>query len=508
MRLLNLFDHFIENFIWLAAATVLLLVFWLFAKRTALLKQISENHPVKSAMIDLIAAPLMILLIGNFAQNLFAVYSVTDTSDRIFDLVLLALLLSTAWCLARLFELFFVATRGTEGTPYLPGLQRGLLFTGALFVGVALFIYLQGYSITGLYISTGAVAALLAFAMQQTLGDLFSGIALSIEHPFKLGERIRLADGSEGKVVDINWRATRLLAWDNSTLVVPNSELAKQGFTNLHGSDHLYAPWYEVKIPADVDPRLARALLLEAALRCEKVLKDPLPLVRLIDASTIPYTYMIWVHFSNYPSMFAGREQLFQEIHYALKDVGAQVSPSINELHTKRADTMSVEPPTTMLALKMLDITKSLSDEELEQVANMSRRETFEAGAILISEGEIAQSIDVIIHGVVETSVMNEAGEPTVVGQLRSGQYFGLTSMLMETTSFQQFSAKTNVTVIRIDIECMRHVLVDRTDLHDEFAVIMKQRMDTAQDARLASAQTDKHFTIRDFLRRMEQWTR
>jgi Na+/H+ antiporter NhaC len=69
MRLLNLFDHFIENFIWLAAATVLLLVFWLFAKRTALLKKISENHPVKSAMIDLIAAPLMILLIGNFAQK-------------------------------------------------------------------------------------------------------------------------------------------------------------------------------------------------------------------------------------------------------------------------------------------------------------------------------------------------------------------------------------------------------------------------------------------------------
>ena len=58
------------------------------------------------------------------------------------------------------------------------------------------------------------------------------------------------------------------------------------------------------------------------------------------------------------------------------------------------------------------------------------------------------------------------------------------------------------------DIECLRQVLVDRTDLHDEFAIIMKQRMDNAQDARLASVQTDKRFTIKDFLRRMDQWTR
>jgi CRP-like cAMP-binding protein len=159
------------------------------------------------------------------------------------------------------------------------------------------------------------------------------------------------------------------------------------------------------------------------------------------------------------------------------------------------------------LALKMLDITKSLTDEELAQVAEMSRRETFEAGTVLVSEGEIAKAVDVIIHGVVETSIMTKEGTPRNVGQLTSGQYFGLTSMLMDAPSFQQFTAKTNVTLIRIDIECLRHVLVDRTDLHDEFAIIMKQRMDTAQDARLTSALTDSRFTIRDFLRRIEQWT-
>jgi small-conductance mechanosensitive channel/CRP-like cAMP-binding protein len=507
MQLLDLFSRFIGNFTWVAVITVVLLGFWIFGKRGHLLRNFALKHPVVSAFADLIAAPVMILLLGTKARTVATGYGSADVSDVIASLMSLILTLTIAWCFARLIELFLLSKHGRDAAPYLPGLQRGLLFAGFLFLGVALFIYLQGYSITGLYISTGAAAAVLAFAMQQTLGDLFSGIALSIEHPFKLGERIRLADGSEGQVVDINWRATRLLAWDKSTLVVPNSDLAKQGFTNFHGFDHPYAPWYEVKISADVDPRLARSILLEAALRCDKVLKEPLPLVRLADATTVPYTYMVWVHFPNYPSMFAGREQLFQEIHYALKEVGTQASPSVNELRTRRADTTSVEPPTTMLALKMLDITKSLSDEELSQLAEMSQRETFEAGTVLVSEGEIAQSIDIILHGVVETSVSTKTDTSIVVGQLKSGQYFGLTSMLMETSSFLQFTAATTVTLIRIDIECLRHVLVNRTDLHDEFAVIMKQRMDNAQDARLASSQTEKRFTIRDFLRRMDQWT-
>jgi CRP-like cAMP-binding protein len=78
----------------------------------------------------------------------------------------------------------------------------------------------------------------------------------------------------------------------------------------------------------------------------------------------------------------------------------------------------------------------------------------------LVSENEIAQSIDVIIHGVVETSVMTETGAPRVVGQLRSSQHFGLTSMRMETSSFQQFTAKINVTLIRIDIDCLRRFLL------------------------------------------------
>jgi len=62
------------------------------------------------------------------------------------------------------------------------GLIRGVL----LFAGIALFMLEQGYSLSGVWVSTGVAAAVVGLALQATLGDLFSGIALSMEGPLQL----------------------------------------------------------------------------------------------------------------------------------------------------------------------------------------------------------------------------------------------------------------------------------------------------------------------------------
>lgn len=200
------------------------------------------------------------------------------------------------------------------------------------------------YAPTELYVSTGAFAALVAFAMQKTLGDLFSGLALSIEKPFEIGDWLRLDDGTEGEVVDINWRATRLRGWDKTTCIVANGHLSQGRFTNLHGRDHLFAPWYLVRVSAEADPQRVKILLEAAAARCDAVLRDPAPVARLMDAATIPYTYMIWVHFENYPAMFVGREELYREIHFALRDAGLHTAAEIREIRHRPAEVATTDP--------------------------------------------------------------------------------------------------------------------------------------------------------------------
>ena len=174
--------------------------------------------------------------------------------------------------------------------------------------------------------------------MQQTLGDLFSGLALSIERPFKIGDWIRLSDGTEGQVQDINWRATHLRGWDKTTFVIPNGTLARESFTNLHGENHVYSPWYTVKVSGDYDPQKVVRLLEKAAGRCVTPMKAPPPLVRLMDGEDTPYTYMVWVHFENYPTMFSGREELYREIDASLRNAGIPIASKIQEIRYRKVD--------------------------------------------------------------------------------------------------------------------------------------------------------------------------
>lgn len=505
MNVLSLLDRVADTNRWFAAAIAVAYLIWMVATRLLRNGALANALLRVLASINLLLTPLALICLGSLARTGLNWLDVADLGENVRFLVHLGVFLSIAWFIARFLELWILSRSRYDVGAYQPGLERGLLFGGMLFLGIVAFLATEGYSITGLYVSTGAVAAVIAFAMQRTLGDLFSGIALSIEHPFRLGEWIELENGRQGQVVDINWRATRLRAWDNATFIIPNGALASQVVKNLHGSDHRFSPWYEIKVPAEVDPRFAKALLLDAALNCKQVLKEPLPIVRLMDASTIPYAYMVWVHFPSYRSMFAGREELFREIHHAFKKAGMQPSPTVGQLHTRAVEATMAEPPTPLFALKALDIGALLNDDELTALASMSVTNIYDAGSVILKEGIVAPGVDIIASGVVETSITTPQGTTKAIDQLVPGEYFGIASMLTDVPSFLKFTALTDLTLIRIDMNCLRSVLAERKDLSEAFAKVVEQRIERANQIRRETKKPSMGFTFQDILRRIEK---
>jgi small-conductance mechanosensitive channel/CRP-like cAMP-binding protein len=503
MTFLDSFDMLEGNFelsIFIAAIGAL----WGIVKLAIFMLSIDNKFPKLTVAVDAIVLPFVVLLIGSLANDGHKFLGIGNQSEIFNALTLFGVLLVIGWCAARLFEIFLLSRQKNEDTERLPGLQRGLLFFGFLFLSAIIFFSIMDYSVTGIYVSTGAVAAVFAFAMQRTLGDLFSGVALSIEHPFRLGDWIELEDGTQGQVIDINWRATRLRGWDNATVTVPNGTLAQQRISNMHGANHVYAQWYMIKLPAEVDPRMAKALLLEAAIRCDKLLKKPLPSVRLADVTKVPYEYSVWVHFPDFFSMFAGREQLFREIHCALQEAGIRITPEIYELHTREIEATVVEAATNLRILQGLDFAKFLTNEELEQLADTSDRHTYDAGTTIISEGEISQCFEIIVHGIVETSVERGRNPLETIGEIVPGQYYGLYSMIAEGPSFQKFSAATDVTVMRVHIEHIRALLIKRPDLSEAFAKIVEFRMEKAQEVRMKGDAPKNKLSFYDILNKIE----
>jgi hypothetical protein len=72
-------------------------------------------------------------------------------------------------------------------------------------------------------------------------------------------------------------------------------------------------------------------------------MQEPAPVVRLLDASSTPYTYMVWVQFSDYPMMFSGRGELYSRIDETLRGSGIEVSAEIHEVRYRKLNSSSTE---------------------------------------------------------------------------------------------------------------------------------------------------------------------
>jgi potassium-dependent mechanosensitive channel len=112
-----------------------------------------------------------------------------------------------------------------------------VIYTLAFF-GIVAFVFDR--PLTGLLATSGVIAMIIGLAIQINISNIFSGIAINLERPFRLGDWIMVhgrtpnpEHNSIGRVIDINWRATRLVTTDRSMVVIPNSLIAERIITNF-----------------------------------------------------------------------------------------------------------------------------------------------------------------------------------------------------------------------------------------------------------------------------------
>jgi small-conductance mechanosensitive channel len=191
-----------------------------------------------------------------------------------------------AWATIGLVRLYLLV-RGTPRDAHLP---QDLLVS-VIYLGVALSImaFVFGAPIGTLVATSGAVAIIVGLALQNTLADVFSGIALTLGQPYVIGDWVLSSDGTEGRIVETNWRATHLLTGAHNVAILPNSVLAKVGITNLSRPDESHGVSLTVRIAATSAPHFAESALGSVLQSCERIVKEPPPIIALkaIDAVAI-----------------------------------------------------------------------------------------------------------------------------------------------------------------------------------------------------------------------------
>ena len=169
----------------------------------------------------------------------------------------------------------------------------------AIFV-FAIYIIFSTWHIdmTAWLASAGIVGIAVGFAAKDTLANLFSGVFILADAPYKIGDFVVLDSGERGEITHIGIRSTRLLTRDDVEVTVPNSVMGNTKIINESGGP---AEKYRIRISVGVaygsDIDKVREILMNIALREEAVCEDPEPRVRFrtFGASGLDFELLCWI---------------------------------------------------------------------------------------------------------------------------------------------------------------------------------------------------------------------
>jgi small-conductance mechanosensitive channel len=142
-----------------------------------------------------------------------------------------------------------------------------------------------GQDVTSLVAALGVGSLAIGLAAQQTLGNMIAGFTLLVDRPFRPGDRIKLASGESGEVVEIGVRSTRILMAERNLLIVPNTELANSRVVNFAFPSVAARGEVRVTVAYESDVARAAALLEAAAVEDSRVARAPEPQARLVALS-------------------------------------------------------------------------------------------------------------------------------------------------------------------------------------------------------------------------------
>ncbi|MEK6845382.1 MAG: mechanosensitive ion channel domain-containing protein, partial [Nanoarchaeota archaeon] len=104
-------------------------------------------------------------------------------------------------------------------------------------IGILVILNSLGISITPLLATLGVGGLAVALALQDTLANFFAGFHIIVNRQIKIGDYIKIENGDEGYVADINWRTTKVRLLSNNMVLVPNTKLTQSVITNYYLPD-------------------------------------------------------------------------------------------------------------------------------------------------------------------------------------------------------------------------------------------------------------------------------
>jgi CRP-like cAMP-binding protein len=319
--------------------------------------------------------------------------------------------------------------------------------------------------------TTAVGAVVIGFALQDTLGNLFSGLAIQIEKPFRVGQWVTIG-GTDGIVMEVTWRATKMRTKAGNFVIVPNSVIAKETITNYSEPTRLTRIEVPIGASYDTPPNEVKTVIVEA-LHGEPLLSaEPEPEVLIADFAASSITYLVRVWTADFAADSRVRDTVRSRIYYAFRRHQITIPYPIQvEYH---GETPPPAAPDSLLApLRSVALFAALTDDQRLQLVRGIRPALYAAGEIIVREGARDTSMFVVLRGEAAVSL---AGTDGHVAALHAGDFFGEMSLLTGEPRTATVAALTDCDVIEIAVDAFRAVVVADPSILDRVSAAVESR--------------------------------
>lgn len=375
--------------------------------------------------------PAVFLVAGLFFGVLTYLVGTSASVGRLLLFLYLLLVLASAGRSLVLLAVDVVVSRRTHRAP--PRIFRDL--TQAIVYVVVLLATLRGVGVEpGSLLTTSALlTAVVGLALQDTLGNLVSGLALQMQRPFEVGDWIQFDPDNRqiGEVTEVNWRAITVVTSDLVEVIVPNALLAKAAIRNYSKPTHVQRRQVTVSGPYAVPPARVHAAIVEALSGIAGVVAEPAPWVQTRSFADSGVEYAVFFFIDDFP----GRERIDglvrDRVWYALQRANVTVPFPVRTVHMHAIDEESQrrdrerELARRDQVLRCVDFLDVLPPETHRALAAAAQVKLFAPGELVVRQGERSTELFIIDRGEVAVELQQHGGARLVVARLGAGKFFG-----------------------------------------------------------------------------------
>jgi len=249
--------------------------------------------------------PLYWSVIQVGALAALAILNIPENTTAIVRGMILSLLI-TIWSVftIRLLRILIKTASARAGVhavirPQTLPLFNNIVVVVVLALAVYLIFQIWNIDMTAWLASAGIIGIAVGFAAKDTLANLFAGVFILADTPYKIDDYVVLESGERGKVTHIGIRSTRILTRDDVEITIPNSIMGNTRVINESGGPY---EKFRVRVPVGVaygsDVDLVRKVLLDVAREASDVSDTPEPRVRFrrFGNSSLDFELLVWVH--------------------------------------------------------------------------------------------------------------------------------------------------------------------------------------------------------------------